>query len=79
MVKSLASINNTNNDNNNVDDPISKLKQLMIERANENRRRAKKKSDIKKEKDTEPKVKGKRGRKPKILVDTSQIIDYPVS
>ncbi len=73
MVKSL-SINN-----NNVEDPISKLKQLMIERANENRRRAKKKSDVKKEIETEPKVKGKRGRKPKILVEASQIIDYPES
>jgi TATA-box binding protein (TBP) (component of TFIID and TFIIIB) len=72
MIKALPGTTNT-------EDPISKLKQLMIERANENRRRAKKKSEVKKEKDTEPKVKGKRGRKPKILVEASQIIDYPVS
>ena len=72
MIKALPGTTNT-------EDPISKLKQLMIERANENRRRAKKKSEVKKEKDTEPKVKGKRGRKPKILVEASQIIDYPAS
>jgi TATA-box binding protein (TBP) (component of TFIID and TFIIIB) len=65
-----------------LNDPIYLLKQLMIERANENRRRAKKKTDGK-IKDTPPKVKGtgKRGRKPKntniIKVLSNEIINNP--
>jgi TATA-box binding protein (TBP) (component of TFIID and TFIIIB) len=83
IAKSLTLINKTNNINNNfidnvdINDPINKLKQLMVERANENRRRAKKKSDTKKEGELKVKGTGKRGRKPKIIVDKTQIIDYP--
>jgi TATA-box binding protein (TBP) (component of TFIID and TFIIIB) len=59
---------------NSVDmsDPIVRLKQLMIERANENRRRAKKKTEIK---PTVVKEKGKRGRKPKVIkASTDEIL-----
>ena len=58
-----------------INDPIMKLKQIMIDRANENRRRAKKKSE---NKPVIVKEKGKRGRKPKIIaVLSDEIIDSP--
>ena len=65
-----------------LNDPINKIKMLMIERANENRRRAKKKAEPKKPKVKKeivgPVVKGKRGRKPKSLtISVDQIIDSP--
>jgi TATA-box binding protein (TBP) (component of TFIID and TFIIIB) len=65
-----------------TNDPISKIKLLMIERANENRRRSKKKVDAKSPKQktdpSVPVVKGKRGRKPKSLsVNVSEIVDSP--
>ena len=65
-----------------MNDPINKIKMLMIERANENRRRAKKKAEPKKPKVKKevvgPVVKGKRGRKPKSLtISVDQIIDSP--
>jgi TATA-box binding protein (TBP) (component of TFIID and TFIIIB) len=62
--------------NKNESDPISKLKRLMIERANENRRRVvhKKKTEPK----TIPVTGAKRGRKPKIrYVNAYDIIDSP--
>jgi hypothetical protein len=65
-----------------MNDPISQIKMIMIERANENRRRVKKKVEpkppkVKKEIIT-PVVKGKRGRKPKIIsVNLNEIINYP--
>jgi TATA-box binding protein (TBP) (component of TFIID and TFIIIB) len=69
----------------NENDPISKIKLMMIERANENRRRTKKKAETKTPTSTKakkdpsvPVVKGKRGRKPKILsVNINEIIDSP--
>jgi TATA-box binding protein (TBP) (component of TFIID and TFIIIB) len=65
-----------------INDPIAKIKLLMIERANENRRRSKKKVDSKSTKVKNdplvPVVKGKRGRKPKSLsVNVSEIVDSP--
>lgn len=65
-----------------MNDPINKIKMLMIERANENRRRAKKKAEPKKIKVKKEVVgtvvKGKRGRKPKSLtISVDQIIDSP--
>lgn len=66
----------------NMNDPISQIKLIMIERANENRRRVKKKVEpkpvkVKKEAAT-PVVKGKRGRKPKIIsVNMNEIINSP--
>ena len=65
-----------------TNDPIAKIKLLMIERANENRRRSKKKVDAKSTKVKNdplvPVVKGKRGRKPKSLsVNVSEIVDSP--
>jgi len=70
----------------NINDPIYKIKLLMIERANENRRRAKKKTDIKEPKEPkkpkdpkEPKelngeviVKSKRGRKRKVILEAEK-------
>jgi TATA-box binding protein (TBP) (component of TFIID and TFIIIB) len=65
-----------------LSDPINKIKMIMIERANENRRRAKKKVEPKKPKEKKvpevPVVKGKRGRKPKSLtINVNQLIDSP--
>lgn len=66
----------------NMNDPISQIKMIMIERANENRRRVKKKVEPKppkvKKQPVTPVVKGKRGRKPKIIsVNINEIINYP--
>jgi TATA-box binding protein (TBP) (component of TFIID and TFIIIB) len=73
--KNEPEINNTLNTPVDMNDPITKLKQIMIERANENRRRAKKKSE---NKPVVVKEKGKRGRKPKIIkVASNEILDSP--
>ena len=73
--KNELEINNTLNTPLDMNDPIMRLKQIMIERANENRRRAKKKSE---NKPVVVKEKGKRGRKPKIIkVASNEILDSP--
>jgi TATA-box binding protein (TBP) (component of TFIID and TFIIIB) len=66
----------------NMNDPICQIKMIMIERANENRRRVKKKVEPKppkiKKEQILPIVKGKRGRKPKIIsVNLNEIINSP--
>ena len=77
--------NSTLNADSNI--PINKLKQLMVERANENRRRSKKKSEKKNLNNennenkiipTSGKGSGKRGRKKKnIYINENDIINNP--